>query len=99
MLGPYVTEKTPFPASGLGAEGDKSQGSLAVRAIKAMAVHNITLAVMDEAAAIDGTRPLEQIADACGFEWGSTCVQMSEDLACFKVLLMVGKGFTPAQQV
>ena len=70
-----------------------------MRAIKAMAVHNITLAVMDEAAAIDGTRPLEQIADACGFAWGSTNVQMTEDLSHFKVLLMIGKGFTPAQQV
>ena len=53
---------------------------------------------MDEAGAIDGSRPLEQIADACGYAWGSTNVQMPEDVSHFKVLLMVGKGFTPAQQ-
>ena len=53
---------------------------------------------LDEAAAIDGSRPLEQIADASGYAWGSTNVQMTHDLSAFKVLLMVGKGFTPAQQ-
>ena len=63
-----------------------------------MAVHSIETAVFDEAAAIDGSRPLEQVADACGYAWGSTCLQMTADLSRFKVLLMVGKGFTPAQQ-
>ncbi len=53
---------------------------------------------MDEASAIDGSRPLEQIADACGIAWGSTNVQMLPDLTGFKVLMMTGKGFTPTQQ-
>ena len=53
---------------------------------------------MDEAAAIDGSRPLEQVADACGIAWGGTALQMTADMATFKVLLMSGKSFTPAQQ-
>ena len=53
---------------------------------------------MDVAGAIDGSRPLETIADSCGYGWGSTCLQMSSDLTRFRVLLMAGKGLTPAQQ-
>ena len=98
MLGPWVSEKVPFPSAGLGGEGDTSEGSKAVRAIKAMAMHHIETAVLDEAAAIDKSRPLEQVADACGYAWGSTCLQMSSDLSHFKNLLMVSKGFAPAQQ-
>ncbi len=86
-----------FPECGLGGAGTL-QGDKAVKAIKLMAVHSIETAVFDEAAAIDGSRPLEQVADACGYAWGSTCLQMTADLSRFKVLLMVGKGFTPAQQ-
>ena len=87
-----------FPAAGLGAENGSSEGDKAVKAIRAMAVNCIERAVLDEAGAIDGSRPLEQIADACGHAWGSTNLQMTEDLSRFKVLLMVGKGFAPAQQ-
>ena len=63
-----------------------------------MCRHAIHLCVLDEAGAIDGSRPLEQVADACGIAWGSTNLQMTPDLSGFNVLLMVGKGFTPAQQ-
>eukprot|EP00969_Alexandrium_andersonii_P194388 8585715-Alexandrium_andersonii.AAC.1 len=35
-----------------------------------MACDLIKLAVMDEAAAIDSSRPLEQIADGSGVAWG-----------------------------
>ncbi len=85
-----------FPEAGLGV-GD-TVGDKAVKAIKLMCRHVIELSVLDEAAAIDGSRPLEQVADACGIAWGSTNVQMVSDLSSFRVLLMVGKGFTPAQQ-
>ena len=44
-----------------------------------------TKAVFDEEAAIYGSRPLEQVADACGFAWGSTNLQMTADLTRFKV--------------
>ena len=98
ILAEYMRPEAKFPAIGLGAEGEKSEGSKVVRAIKIMAAHCIETAVMDEAAAIDGSRPLEQIADACGYAWGSTDVQMTHDLTRFKVLLMAGKGLTPAQQ-
>ena len=66
--------------------------------IKLLCKNAIQISVMDEAAAIDGSRPLEQVADACGYAWGSTNVQMTADLTAFRVLQMVGKGFTPAQQ-
>ena len=96
ILGEYLKPKAEFPPHGLGA-GD-TRGCRAVKCIKLLCKHAIHLSVMDEAAAIDGSRPLEQVADACGFAWGSTNVQMNSDLSGFKVLLMVGKGFTPAQQ-
>ena len=85
-----------FPKGGLGSSD--TQGCKAVNAIKLMCKHAIQLSCLDEASAIDGSRPLEQVADACGIAWGSTCLQMTPDLTGFKVLMMVGKGFTPAQQ-
>ena len=85
-----------FPPGGLGSAD--TPGCKAFRCIKLLCQHAIELSVMDEAAAIDGTRPLEQVADACGYAWGSTNVQMTSDLSGFKVLLMTGKGFTAAQQ-
>ena len=75
-----------------------SRGDKVVLAIKLMAQNCIERAVMDEAGAIDGSRPLVQIADACGYAWGGTIVQMTADLSRFKVLMMVSKGFTAAQQ-
>ena len=87
-----------FPPEGLGGCDPPTRGCKAYKCVKVLCKHAITLAVMDEASAIDGSRPLEQIADACGIAWGSTNVQMLPDLTGFKVLLMVGKGFTPAQQ-
>ena len=69
-----------------------------MKCIKLLCKKAIHLSVMDEASAIDGSRPLEQVADACGYAWGSTNVQMTADLTSFRVLQMVGKGFTPAQQ-
>eukprot|EP00959_Pyramimonas_sp_CCMP1952_P436282 9135919-Pyramimonas_sp.AAC.1 len=53
---------------------------------------------MDVAGAIDGTRPLEQIADACGYGWGGVVLQMDAAMTGFNVLLIVGGGFTGAQQ-
>jgi hypothetical protein len=38
---------------------------------------------MDEAAAIDGSRPLEQVADSSGIAWGGCCLQMTSDLSRF----------------
>ena len=86
-----------FPEKGLGG-GDGSPGDLAVRAIKQMAGQLIKQAVMDEAAAMDGSRPLEQIADCSGIGWGGTCLQMTRDLMGFNVLLTASKGLTPSQQ-
>ena len=47
--------------------------------IKAMAQQAIEAGCLDEAAAIDGSRPLEQVADASGIGWGGTVLQMNED--------------------
>ena len=88
ILAEYMKPEAKLPVLGLGAEGEKSEGSKVVRAIKIMAAHCIETAVMDEAAAIDGSRPLEQIPDARGYAWVSTDVQMTHDLTRFKVLLM-----------
>ena len=96
ILGEYMKPKAEFPPEGLGA--GTSEGCKAVKAIKLMCKRAIQLSTLDEASAIDGSRPLEQIADACGIAWGATHVQMTADLTGFKVLAMVGKGFTPPQQ-
>ena len=63
-----------------------------------MACRMIKLAVLDEAAALSGERPLEQVADSSGIAWGGTCLQMCADLTKFNVLLTAGKGLTPPQQ-
>ena len=55
--------------------------------------HAIHLSSIDESSAIDASRPLEQIADACGIAWGSTNVEMMPDLTGFKVLMMTGRVF------
>ena len=96
ILGEYMKPGAWFPPHGLGA-GD-TVGCRAVKVIEILCRHAIQLSTLDEASAMDGSRPLEQIADACGIAWGSTNVQMTADLSGFKVLLMTGKGFTPAQQ-
>ena len=84
ILGEYMKPGAVFPSCGLGA-GD-SEGCKAVKVMKLLCQHAIQLSVMDEAGAIDGSRPLEQVADACGIAWGSTSVQMTPDLSSFKVL-------------
>ena len=48
--------------------------------------------------AINGTKPLELIGDACGYGWGGVCIQMNEDMTAFNVLMIVSGGFTDAQQ-
>ena len=63
--------------SGIGHPNGTTKGDKVVRVIKLMAQNCIERAVMDEAGAIDGSRPLEQIADACGYAWGGTIVQMT----------------------
>ena len=53
---------------------------------------------LDEIAANDGTRPLEQIADSSGIAWGSMCIQMTVDMGGFSMLCAAGKSLTPSQQ-
>ena len=96
ILGEYMKPGAVFPTCGLGAGDDP--GSKAVKAIKLMCQQRINLEVLDEAAAIDGSRPLEQVADCSGIGWGGTGLQMRADLSSFKVLFTAGKGLTPAQQ-
>lgn len=96
VLGEYMKPGAAFPKEGLGA--GTTPGDLAVKAIKMMACDMIELAVLDEAAAIDGSRPLEQIADSSGIAWGGTCLQISKDLGKFNVLTAASTELTPAQQ-
>ena len=63
-----------------------------------MVANHIELSVLDEAAAIDGSRPLENIGDSCGIAWGGCSVQMTPDLTRLKMLMTAGKGLTPEQQ-
>ena len=63
-----------------------------------LAKHFIEMGVLDEVAAIDGTRPLEQIADSSGIAWGGMCIQMTADMGGFVPLCAAGKSLTPSQQ-
>jgi hypothetical protein len=96
LLGEYVKGAKPFPEDGLGP--GTSEGDLAVRAIKLMAQRSIELAVLDEAAAVSGERPLEQVADSSGYAVGGSALQMQAGLQGFNVLVVHSKGLTPPQQ-
>ena len=96
IVGELQKEGTFFQKDGYGEKDTKY--CKAIRAIKLMCKFHINLAVLDEAAAIDGSRPLEQIADSSGIAWGGALVQMSADMSTLKILAMVGKGLLPSQQ-
>jgi hypothetical protein len=89
MLGEYMKGVLPFPTEGLGP--GTTPGDQAVKAIKLMAKRAIELAVLDAAAAISGERPLEQIADCCGFALGGSALQTKPDLTGFNVLVTHSK--------
>ena len=78
ILGTYQKPGAVFPPGGLGP-GD-TLGGKAVKAIKLMAKHHIELAALDEAAAIDGSRPLKQIAGSSGIAWGGMSAKWSSRL-------------------
>ncbi len=61
VLAPW--RRVPSP-QGIGAGGEV--GDRVFKDVEIMARHYIHFAVMDEAAAMDGTRPLEQLADRRG---------------------------------
>ena len=64
ILGEYQKAGAKFPDEGLGP--GTTRGDLAVQAIKRMMVKHIQLSAFDEAGAVSGRCPLEQIADASG---------------------------------
>ena len=75
ILGAYQKPGAVFPPAGLGPGA--TLGDKAVKASKLMAKHHIELAALDEAAAVDGSRPLEKIADSSGHARGGIRLQMS----------------------
>ena len=56
VLGEYMKPKAELPPEGLGS--GKSEGCKAVEVIKLLCKHAIQLSTLDEASAIDGSRPL-----------------------------------------
>ncbi|CAJ1420832.1 unnamed protein product, partial [Effrenium voratum] len=96
VLNAYQKPGAEYPPGGLGS--GSSPGCLAFKAIKEMMTKHVGLSVLDEAAALSGASPLEQIADASGIAVGGTVVQMSRDLTKLKVLLTHSKSLTPSQQ-
>ena len=67
-----------FRAEGLGAADPLTPGCKAVRCIKLLCKQAIHLSSMDEASAIDGSRPLEQ---NCGRMWHSLGLDQRADAA------------------
>ena len=96
VLGQWQKPGAEFPEGGLGAGA--TAGCKAFKAIKQMMQRHICLASFDEAAAADGSCPLEQIADASGIVVGGSVLQMTRDLSRVKVLMTHSKSLTPAQQ-
>ena len=96
VLGQWQKPGAEFPEGGLGAGA--TAGCKAFKAIKQMMQRHICLASFDEAAAADGSCPLEQIADASGIAVGGSVLQMTRDLSRVKVLMTHSKSLTPAQQ-
>ena len=96
VLGQWQKPGAEFPEGGLGAGA--TAGCKAFKAIKQMMRRHICLASFDEAAAADGSCPLEQIADASGIAVGGSVLQMTRDLSRVKVLMTHSKSLTPAQQ-
>ena len=70
VLGQWQKPGAEFPEGGLGAGA--TAGCKAFKAIKQMMRRHICLASFDEAAAADGSCPLEQIADASGIAVGGS---------------------------
>ena len=87
IVGELQKEGAFFPKEGYGEKDTRF--CKAIRAIKLMCKFHINLAVLDEAAAIDGSRPLEQIADSSGIAWGGALTLMSADMHTLKILAMV----------
>jgi len=96
ILGECMKPGADIPKGGLGL-GNRPRDK-AARCIKLLCKHAIELSSLDEASAIEGSRQLEQVADACDIAWNSTNVQMTVELTGFKILMMAGKGFTPTRQ-
>jgi hypothetical protein len=96
VLGPYLKEETVYPPGGLGP--GNTAADKAVHGLKLLAKHYIEMGCLDEVAAINGTRPLEQIADSSGIAWGGMCIQMTADMGGFVMLCAAGKSLTPSQQ-
>ena len=63
-----------------------------------MCHRSVELSILDEAAAIDGSRPLEQITDSSGYAIGRVALQMKPCLSAFSILATHSRGLTPAQQ-
>ena len=95
ILGQWQKPGVEFPAGGLGSS--TTAGCKAFKAIKKMMCDHITLAAFDEAAAADGSCPLEQVLDALGIAVGGSVAQMSCDMAKLKVQ-MTHSSLTTAQQ-
>ena len=96
VLGPFLKEDAVYPPEGLGP--GSSAADKAVRGLKLLAKYYIEMGCLDEVAAINGTRPLEQIADSSGIAWGGMCIQMTPDMGGFVVLCAAGKSLTASQQ-
>ncbi len=47
---------------------------------------------------MDGSKPLEQIADSSVIAWGGARLQMTRDSMVSKVLMTASKRLTPSQQ-
>ena len=82
MIGKYLKPDAVFPYDGLGAKD--TVDDRVIRAIRLCVCYHSHLAVLDEAAAMDGTCPLELLADCPGIAWGGSAHQMLSDRSSSK---------------
>ena len=105
VLGRFSRIDAKLPIEGLGglnrpttAGKEILEGDRAALTIKHTAKHCVERAALDVPAAIDGARPIELIADACGHGWGGVASQMRGDLTSFNAPMIFCGGFADAQQ-
>ena len=76
-----------------------AEGRAAEKALKALVKRNVRLDALDEVSALNGSRPLQQVADACKYGWGGSIMQVGADGTTLNVIAMFSGLMTDAQSL
>ena len=76
-----------------------AEGRAAEKALKALVKRNVRLDALDEVSALNGTRALQQVADACKYGWGGSIMQVGAGGTTLYVSAMFSGLMTDAQSL